>query len=82
MNKSPSWYVYMLRNEKGALYAGITIDVERRFLQHAEGGAGAAKFMRTCHTLERVYACRIGDRSLAAKVEADGENDFPFDLKP
>lgn len=63
-----SWYVYLLRNEKGALYAGITIDPERRFLEHCESPAGA-KYMRTCRELELVYSCKVGDRSVATKVE-------------
>lgn len=62
------WYVYLLRNEKGALYAGITVDLKRRFLEHCESPAGA-KYMRTCRELELVYSCRIGDRSLATRVE-------------
>jgi putative endonuclease len=65
---SRPWYVYLLRNEKGALYAGITLDLERRFDEHCESPTGA-KYMRTCRELELVYSCRVGDRSLAARVE-------------
>ena len=65
---SESWSVYLLRNERGALYTGITTDLERRFLEHCESPAGA-KYMRTCRELEMVYSCEVGDRSRATMVE-------------
>ena len=65
---SDSWHVYLLRNDKGSLYAGITTDLERRFLEHCQSRVGA-KYMRTCRELELVYSCKVGDRSLATRVE-------------
>ena len=32
--KEKSWIVYMIQTQTGALYAGITVDLERRLLQH------------------------------------------------
>ncbi len=40
----PCWSVYLIRNNRNALYCGVTNDVERRFKQHQEGkGAKALK---------------------------------------
>ena len=64
------WTLYLLRNERGALYTGITTDLERRFRQHTGEIARGAKFTRACSSLEIVYQAEIGDRSLASKVEA------------
>lgn len=64
-----SWSVYLLRDENEGLYTGITTDVKRRFEEHAQGGARSAKFTRSKKLLELVYVCRIGNRSLASKVE-------------
>lgn len=61
------WSVYMVRTAEGALYTGISTDVERRFAQHAKGLG--AKFLRGRAPLELVYRLRIGDRSLAQRVE-------------
>lgn len=63
------WSIYLIRDESESLYAGISTDVARRFREHVEGGARSAKFTRSRKRLELVYACRIGSRSLASKVE-------------
>ena len=39
-----SWSVYLIRNNRNALYCGVTNDIERRFNQHQSGkGAKALK---------------------------------------
>ncbi len=39
-----NWSVYLIRNNRNALYCGVTNDVERRFKQHQNGkGAKALK---------------------------------------
>ncbi len=39
-----TWSVYLIRNNRNALYCGVTNDVERRLKQHQEGkGAKALK---------------------------------------
>lgn len=39
-----SWRVYLIRNNRNALYCGVTNDIERRFNQHQSGkGAKALK---------------------------------------
>ena len=59
----------MIRTADDLLYTGVTTDVERRFEEHALGGARAARFLRGRGPLELVYRCRVGDRSLALRVE-------------
>ncbi|MFH4631574.1 GIY-YIG nuclease family protein [Vibrio alginolyticus] len=43
-NTTQRWSVYLIRNNRNALYCGVTNDVERRFNQHQTGkGAKALK---------------------------------------
>lgn len=41
-----TWWVYMVRAENGHLYTGISLDPERRFVQH-QSGKGARFFNRS-----------------------------------
>ena len=66
----PAWSVYLLRNERNALYTGASSDVHRRLQQHRNKRGKAARFTRACQTLELVYHCEVGPRSLALRVEA------------
>jgi len=68
--KKNLWTLYILRNEKNALYTGITIDLKRRLNEHSSKSIKGAKFTRSCKELELVYYCEIGERSPALKVEA------------
>ena len=40
------WTVYIIQAESGQLYTGITIDLERRLVEHKSSARGA-KFFRT-----------------------------------
>ena len=64
-----SWHLYVVRTVNGALYAGVTTDVMRRYREHAAGGPKAAKFLRANPPSELVFTRRIGSRALALKVE-------------
>ncbi len=68
--KKDFWTVYILRNEKKALYTGITTDLKRRFNEHKNKLLKGAKFTRSCKELELVYSCKIGERGQALTVEA------------
>ena len=59
----------MVRTNHGHLYTGITQDVERRFLEHNEGGKKAAKYLRGKGPLKLVFQQEIGSRSSALKAE-------------
>jgi putative endonuclease len=68
--KKSTWYAYVIRTEKGQLYAGITTDIDRRFSEHLSGKKGA-KFFRTSAPSELVFKKRFKDRSTASKFEAN-----------
>ncbi len=63
------WSVYMLRNERNALYTGITNNFPRRLGEHRAGLARGARYTRACTTLELAYLCEVGTRSAALKIE-------------
>ncbi len=66
--KRSPWQVYLLRCRDGSLYAGATVDVERRLLAH-QTGRGAA-YTRSRRPVELVYAEAACDRSAALRREA------------
>lgn len=61
------WHLYLVRTAKGALYTGITTDVDRRFAEH-ESGRGA-RALRGKGPLTLVYSGAVGSRSLASRLE-------------
>lgn len=65
-----SWTIYILRNERGALYTGATNRLDRRLAEHRGKLARGAKFTRACQSLELVYHCTVGPRGLALRIEA------------
>ena len=65
---SPGWVVYIVENERGALYTGITNALARRLAAHA-GGRGA-RFFRTGRPARLVYCEPVPDRSHALRREA------------
>ena len=64
-----TWFVYIIQNDKGHLYTGITTDVERRFKEHSDSKKGA-KFFRGRVPVEVVFQKKFKDRSSASKFEA------------
>ena len=64
------WYLYLVRTQSGALYTGITTDVERRLAEHCRGGRQGARYLRANAPGELAYSVCVGDRSLAARLEA------------
>lgn len=60
--------MYIIQNEKGFLYTGITTDLARRFEEHS-GTAKGAKFFRTGAPSKMVYSKKFKNRSLASKYE-------------
>jgi putative endonuclease len=66
----PEWTLYIIRTQNGALYTGITQDVERRYAEHSDGGRKAAKYLRGRGPLKLVFQQKIGTRSEALKAEA------------
>ena len=63
------WYLYVIRTVTGALYAGITTNVKRRYQEHVACGPKAARFLQANPPRELVFKRRVGSRPLALKVE-------------
>ncbi len=63
-----SWFVYILQTEKGKLYTGIAIDIEKRFFEHLFSNKGA-KFFRSDAPEKIVYFEIHESRSNATKRE-------------
>ena len=63
------WSIYILRCDDGSLYTGITTDVQRRLGEHISGKRKAAKYTRMFFAIDLAYHVRIGNRSLATRVE-------------
>jgi putative endonuclease len=63
------WHLYLLRRADGALYTGITTDVQRRLAEHALGGARAARSLRARGPLTVVYRAAIGSHGMALRAE-------------
>ena len=64
-----AWHLYLIRRGDGALYAGITTDVERRLAEHGAGGTRAARALRGRGPLALVYSVRVGLRATALRAE-------------
>jgi len=65
-----NWFLYLIRCGNGRLYTGITTDVERRFEEHKSGDKKGSKYLRGKAPLKLVMKKRVGDRSMALKIEA------------
>lgn len=63
------WSLYIIRCGTGALYTGISTDVSRRFNEHQASGKLASRFLRGKGPLELMFACPVGDRSQATRLE-------------
>jgi putative endonuclease len=63
------YYLYILVCQDGTLYTGITVNLERRILEHNNSKAGA-RYTSTRRPVELVYFQEFENRSLASKEEA------------
>lgn len=61
------WHLYLVRCRDGALYTGISTDVERRFAEH-QAGRGS-RFLAGRGPLLLALSIPVGDRSRAASLE-------------
>ncbi len=60
----------MVETECGALYTGITTDVERRFQEHLNDKKKGAKFFRAKKAKALVFQQGCRNRSEASQLEA------------
>ena len=64
------WYVYILKCADNSLYTGITVDKERRILEHNKSNKGA-KYTRSRRPVTLVYFETYENRSSASKRESE-----------
>ena len=62
------YYVYILSCADKTLYAGITVDLDRRVTEHNKSLKGA-KYTAARRPVKLVYSEKFDDRSLASKEE-------------
>lgn len=68
--KSQTWFVYIIENDKGHLYTGITTDLDRRFKEHASSQKGA-KFFRVAKPVRILFSKQFPNRSEASRFECE-----------
>ncbi len=67
--KDPPWYVYVVRCALGALYTGITTNLNSRIKKHNEG-TGAKSIRGLGRPVKLVYSECLNSKSEALKEEA------------
>ncbi len=74
-NSSTGWYVYMVETRCGALYTGITTDVDRRFGEHLARYEGrstkGARYFGGREPVRVVYREPHSDRVAASRRECE-----------
>ena len=65
-----NWFLYLIRCKHGRLYTGITTDVERRFEEHKSSDKKGSKYLRGKAPLKLVLKKKIGNKSMALRIEA------------
>ncbi len=62
------YYLYILECSDSTLYTGITVDLDRRVLEHNTAKSGA-KYTKARRPVRLVYSKKFRNRSLASKAE-------------
>ena len=62
------WSVYLVRTAAGALYTGVSTDVERRFSEH-QGSVKGARSLRGKGPLVLAFQSCVGGRAQAMQLE-------------
>lgn len=72
MNQKKSdkpWFIYLIKNKFNHLYAGVTVDLTRRFYEHASNSPKCAKALKGKSPLELMFCAQLLNQSEALKVE-------------
>jgi putative endonuclease len=72
MNQKKSdkpWCIYLIKNKLDQLYTGITLDIARRFYEHASASPKCAKALKGKAPLELMFCAQISNQSEALKLE-------------
>lgn len=64
-----TWYLYLLQNPSGLLYAGISTDPARRLRQHNGELQGGAKALRGKGPFVVLQQMACADKSMALRLE-------------
>lgn len=64
-----TWYLYLLQNQPGLLYAGISTDPARRLRQHNGELQGGAKALRGKGPFVVLHQIACADKSTALRLE-------------
>lgn len=64
-----SWVVYILRCADDSLYTGITMDLERRLIEHNSDNKKGAKYTRARRPVTPVYQESCDNRAHASRRE-------------
>ena len=65
------WVVYIIENERGALYTGVTTSIQRRLAEHNAPAGRGARFFRLGRPARLRYVEVAGDRGGAQRREAE-----------
>lgn len=68
------WHTYMLRCADGSLYTGVTVDLERRVVEHNQIDRLAAKYTRPRRPVTLVYSEVLPTRAAAYRRESAIKN--------
>lgn len=68
---SNHWVVYILQCSDDSLYTGITVDPDRRLLEHNYDDRLGARYTRARRPVRLMYQEGCDNRSAAAKREAE-----------
>ena len=63
------WFIYLVKNKLNQLYAGISVDPERRFFEHASNGPKCARALKGKGPLQLMFCAQINNHSDALKAE-------------
>ena len=64
------YYLYILQCADKTLYTGITVDLDRRIVEHNDLKLGS-KYTRARRPVKLVYSKKYHNRSTASKAEAE-----------
>ncbi|ART83062.1 endonuclease [Oceanisphaera profunda] len=68
-NTPAPWYLYLVRCVDGSLYAGISLDPERRCMEHNQQRSRASRYVWARRPAHLVWQREVADQSQALKLE-------------
>ena len=63
------WHLYLMRCADGSLYAGISLDPERRCVEHNQQRSRASRYVWARRPAHLVWARAVASQSHALKLE-------------